>query len=74
MGVTESKGKQEDKQALFSMAGTIAVREAESMGLPVTGVDGIQIVKQYPDGHREILGTVAPDIPVISKTIYIEAE
>lgn len=74
MRVTETQGSQEERQALFSMAGTIAVREAENMGLPVTGVEGTQIIKQYPDGHREILGTVPPDIPVTTKTIKIAVE
>ena len=56
------------------MAGTIAVREAESMGLPITCTEGTQIIKRYHDGHKEVLGTVPPDIPVTTKTIKIAVE
>lgn len=74
MKVTEAQGSQKDRQALFSAAGTIEVRKAENMGLPITGVEGTQIVKRYPDGHREVLGTVPPDIPATSRTITILSE
>ncbi|MBR0318104.1 MAG: hypothetical protein IJQ86_02320 [Spirochaetia bacterium] len=74
MKVTETKGSQKDRQALFSMAGTIAVRQAENMGLPITCTEGTQIIKRYPDGHKEVLGIVPPDIPVTSKTIKISVE
>ena len=70
--VTETHGTQEERQRLFSQAGDIAIREAKLAGLPLTGVVGQQIIKEWPDGRKEVIGTVAADVRVTQRTIKLQ--
>jgi hypothetical protein len=56
-------------QRMCSQAGALAVYEAKQAGLPITSVQDDQIVKEYPDGTKEILGAVPADVPV-RKHVY----
>jgi hypothetical protein len=51
-------------QKLYAEAGRQAVMETLQMGIPVTrgSVDG-RIIKEWPDGHTECLGTYPPSTP-----------
>jgi hypothetical protein len=44
-------------------AGRAAVRADRAAGLPVTYQRGSQVVREYPDGRREVLGTIPPTPP-----------
>ena len=70
--VTETHGTQEERQRLFSAAAAAAVREARSQGLPLTGAVGQQIIKEWPDGRKEIIGTCPADVRVTQKTIKLQ--
>jgi hypothetical protein len=57
-------------QRMCSLAGKFAIREAFEAGLPVTGVDKERnIVKTWPDGHKEIIGK-APPLLHLEKTEF----
>ena len=56
-------------QKACSEAGLFAIKAAKDRGLPLTYLDGEQIVKEYADGQKEILGQVAPRIQ--TKKVYI---
>jgi hypothetical protein len=56
---------------MCSEAGAFAVRDAKERGLPVTYVENDQIVKEYIDGRKEILGTVPPRVNVGKKVFII---
>jgi DUF438 domain-containing protein len=56
-------------QRMVSEAGAFAVYEAKAAGLPITYVENNQIVKEYADGRKEILGTVKPPVKV-RKRVY----
>ena len=70
--VTETHGTQEERQRLFSQAGDIAIREAKLAGLPLTGVVGQQIIKEWPDGRKEIIGTCPPDVKVSKRIFHVK--
>jgi|GEM_PF-3356882 len=53
----------EEYQRLFSEAGRLAFLENQRLGIPNCYVEKDQIVKEYPDGRKEILGPARPDIP-----------
>ena len=55
-------------QKTCSKAGLLAIKEAQARGLPLTYVENDEIVKEYADGKKEILGRVAPRIKV--KRVY----
>ena len=50
--------------------GRRAVAEAKALGLPITFVENDLIIKEFPDGRREILGKVAPSTTVKIGTVY----
>jgi len=52
----------EEYQRLFSEAGKLAIMENKRLGIPNVYVEKDQIVKEYADGRKEILGSVPPDI------------
>jgi hypothetical protein len=56
-------------QRMCSEAGAFAVYEAKKAGLPITSVQDGSIVTEYPDGRKEILGTVPPRVPV-TRLVY----
>lgn len=56
-------------QNMCSEAGSFAVKEAKEKGLPITYVENEEIVKEYNDGRKEILGRIEPNIKV-KKRVY----
>jgi len=56
-------------QRMCSEAGLFAVKEARDKGLPITYVENEEIIKEYADGRKEILGRIEPNIKV-KKRIY----
>lgn len=55
-------------QKVFSAAGLLAEKRAKDAGLPITYVSGTNIVKEFPDGSKKIIGTVQPKV-VVNTTI-----
>src|SRR3982751_5317196 len=47
----------------LAAAGRQAARETRAAGLPLTYKRGNQIVREYPDGRREVLETLPPAPP-----------
>ena len=70
--IRESSKSRKGKQRLFSQAGMIAVADARNKGLPITYATGDRIVREYPDGTIEVLGTIenAP-MPALPKKFSI---
>jgi hypothetical protein len=58
-------------QKLVSEAGLFAVREAKEHGLPITYVENDQIIKEYIDGRKEVLGAVKPRVDVKKKVFIV---
>ena len=58
-------------QQMCSEAGLFAIKEAKDRGLPVTYVENEDIVKEYADGRKEILGQIKPRIKVKQKVYKI---
>lgn len=56
--ITESSKSRKGKQRLFSQAGAIAVAAARNKGLPITYASENRIVREYPDGRTETIGTI----------------
>jgi hypothetical protein len=52
----------EEYQRLFSEAGQLAVAENKRLGIPLSYVENDQIIRDYADGRKEVLGTVPPDV------------
>jgi len=57
-------------QAIGKEVGRRARAEAKALGLPLTFVENEQIIKEWPDGRRELLGTVPPSRKVEKGTVY----
>jgi len=47
-------------QRMCTEAGLFAIKEAKDKGLPVTYVENEEIIKEYADGKKEILGKIKP--------------
>jgi len=56
-------------QRMCSEAGLFAIKESKDKGLPITYVDGCEIIKEYADGKREVLGIIKPAVKV-KKRVY----
>lgn len=56
-------------QQMCSEAGLFAVKEAKDRGLPITYVENEDIIKEYADGRKEILGRIKPNVKV-KKRVY----
>jgi hypothetical protein len=56
-------------QQMCSEAGLFAVKEAKDRGLPITYAENEDIIKEYADGRKEVLGRIKPDIK-LQKRIY----
>jgi len=56
-------------QRMCNEAGLFAIREAKDKGLPITYVDNEEIIKEYADGRKEVLGRIKPRIKV-KKRVY----
>jgi len=57
-------------KAIGKEAGRRAIAEAKALGLPVTFVENELIVKEFPDGRREIIGKVPPSVKVEKGSVY----
>jgi len=53
-------------------AGLFAVKEAKDKGLPITYVDNEDIVKEYADGRKEILGKIKPGIKITQREYILK--
>jgi hypothetical protein len=60
-------------QRMVSEAGAFAIYEAKAAGLPIAYVENNQIIEEYADGRKEILGTVKPPVKV-TKRVYTVPE
>ena len=56
-------------QRMCSEAGLFAVKEAKDRGLPITYVENEDIIKEYADGTKEILGQIKPRVK-IDRIVY----
>ena len=56
--ITESSKSHKEKQKLFSQAGMIAVRSARNNNLPITYAAGNEVIREYPDGRKEVLTVI----------------
>lgn len=61
----------ESKQEIFDTAGQLAIKESKSLGLPITYVVNNEIIKEYPDGKKDVLGSVSPKVKVKEKVIIL---
>jgi DUF438 domain-containing protein len=59
-------------QQMCSEAGLFAIKEAKDRGLPITYVENEEIVKEYADGRKEILGRIKPRITVKKRVFKIK--
>jgi hypothetical protein len=50
-------------------AGLFAIKDAKDRGLPITYVVNNEIVKEYADGRKEILGQIEPNVK-LPKRVY----
>ncbi|MBI5917579.1 MAG: hypothetical protein HY842_19595 [Bacteroidetes bacterium] len=57
-------------KAIGKETGRRAIAEAKALGLPVTFVEKELIIKEFPDGRREILGKVPPAVKVEKGAVY----
>lgn len=69
--VTECSGTRKERQVLFSAAGDHEVKIARNASLPITYASGTDVIKEYPDGRKQIIGHVAKDIVVKDRHIKI---
>lgn len=56
-------------QRMCCEAGLFAVKEAKDKGLPITYVENEEIIKEYADGRKEVLGKIKPEAQV-TKLVY----
>lgn len=57
-------------KAIGKETGRRAIAEDKALGLPVTFVENDQIIKEFPDGRREVIGKVPPSEKVKIGTVY----
>jgi hypothetical protein len=69
--VTEDNSTVAERQKLFSAAGWEAVQRTLAKNIPITYASGTDIIKEYADGHTEIIGKVDPKIKVAKKVFRI---
>jgi hypothetical protein len=58
---------------MVSAGGLFAVRDAKERGLPITYVENDQIIKEYADGRKEVLGNAPPRVSV-GKSVFVVPE
>jgi len=56
-------------QNMCNEAGLFAIKEAKDRGLPITYVENDEIIKEYADGKKEVLGKIKPKVKV-SQLVY----
>ena len=59
-------------QQMCNEAGLFAIKEAKDRGLPITYVENEDIIKEYADGRREILGKIKPKVKVTQRFFKIK--
>jgi hypothetical protein len=64
--IREYNATRKERQELFSQAGERAINAARAASLPLTYVEGTNIIREN-HGKKTIIGTVSPRIPVIQK-------
>lgn len=70
--ITESSKSHKEKQKLFSQAGMIAVRAARNNNLPITYAAGNEVIREYPDGRKEVLTVITTVNNNLSKKFVIK--
>ena len=70
--ITESSKFHKGKQKLFSQAGMIAVRTAINNNLPITYAAGNEVIREYPDGRKEVLTVITTVDNKLSKKFVIK--
>ena len=59
-------------QRMCNEAGLFAIKEAKDRGLPITYVEDEDIIKEYADGRKEILGHIKPNIKLKKRVFKIQ--
>lgn len=59
---------QKELTNLFYQEGQKHLKE----GRPITYAEGTNIIKEYPDGEKEVIGTAPAWVPVKEKTIILK--
>jgi len=59
-------------QRMCNEAGLFAIKEARDKGLPITYLDNEDIIKEYSDGRKEILGKIKPKVKVTQRVIKLK--
>ena len=49
-------------QQMCHEAGLFAIKAAKDRGLPITYVENDEIIKEYADGTKEVLGRIPPRV------------
>jgi hypothetical protein len=57
---------------MCSEAGLFAIKEAKDRGLPITYVENEEIIKEYADGRKEILGRIEPRVTIKKRVFKIK--
>ena len=56
-----------ERAKLAREAGLKAIKETLDAGFPVTGAEGDNIVRTYPDGRKEVIGKIRRHTPIDPK-------
>jgi len=59
-------------QRMCTEAGLFAIKDAKDRGLPITYVENEDIIKEYPNGRKEVLGKIKPRVKVTQKVYIIK--
>jgi hypothetical protein len=59
-------------QQMCREAGLFAIKEAKDKGLPITYVENNEIIKEYSDGRKEVLGKIKPKVKVTKRVYTLE--
>jgi hypothetical protein len=59
-------------QQMCNEAGLFAIKEAKDKGLPITYAENNEIIKEYPDGRKEVLGKIKPKVKVTKRVFTLE--
>ena len=54
-------------QQMCNEAGLFAIKDAQDKGLPLTYAENDEVIKEFADGKKEILGKIAPQVRVTQK-------
>lgn len=59
-------------QRMCTEAGLFAIKDAKDRGLPITYVENEDIIKEYSNGRKEVLGKIKPRVKVTQKVYIIK--